>query len=54
MNREQQICPSKNDIIRNIYDGVGVGVGVDVRGVDGCAVGGTDGVGVALGGPEMM
>ena len=35
-------------------DGVGVGVGFDVRGVVGCAVGGTDGVGVALGGPEMM
>ena len=37
-----------------MYDGVGVGVGVDVRGVVGCAVGGTDGVGVALGGPGMM
>ena len=32
-------------------DGVGVGVGVDVKGVIGCAVGGADGVGVALGGP---
>ena len=37
-----------------MYDGVGVGVGVDVRGVVGCAVGGADGVEVALGGPEMM
>ena len=37
-----------------MYDGVGVGVGVEVRGVVGCAVGATDGVGVALGGPEMM
>ena len=44
----------KNDIIRNMCDGVGVGVGVDVRGVVGCAVGGADGVEVALGRPEMM
>ena len=44
----------KNDIIRNMCDGVGVGVGVDVRGVVGCAVGGADEVEVALGGPEMM
>ena len=34
-------------------DGVGVGVGVEVRGVVECAVGGTDEVGVALGGPGM-
>ena len=35
-------------------DSVGVGVGVDVRGVVGCAVGGADGIGVALAGPGMM
>ena len=44
----------KNDIIRNMCDGVGVGVGGDVKGVVGCAVGGADGVEVALGGPGMM
>ena len=39
-----------------MYDGVGVGVGVEVRGVVGCAVtvGDADGVGVALEGPGMM
>ena len=34
-------------------DDVGVGVGFDVKGVVGCAVGGADGVGVALRGPGM-
>ena len=35
-------------------DGVGVGVGVDVRGVVGCVVGGADGVTFKVGGPGMM
>ena len=39
-----------------MYDGVGVAVGGVVVGADGVdvAVGGTDGVGVALRGPGMM
>ena len=48
----------QNDIIRNLYDGVGVGVAVGgavgVADEVGVAVGGTDGVGVIIGGPGIM
>ena len=43
----------QNDIIRNVYDGVGVGVavGVAVEGDDGVGVtdGSVEGIGVAIG-----
>ena len=44
---------NRNDIIRNVYDGVGVGVavGVAVEGADGVSVtvGSVEGLGVAIG-----
>ena len=39
---------NRNDIIRNVYDGVGVGVAVGV------AVEGADGVGVTVGSAERL
>ena len=50
MNCKKQ---NRNDIIRNVYDGVGVGVavGVAVEGADGVGVrdGSVEGIGVAIG-----